>query len=176
MLPKLEQSEARELSNALAGLLNGLLLPQRQQSDYEHECVRVSTLSAIQNFIGANLHLSSLNVEYLCLTFNISRSSLYRLFEKFSGVENYIREQRLKRAFEQLVDAKPRTSRAPIFDVAVNLGFTDPAYFSRLFKKTFGVTPSAVLYDATKNDDLPLTKSNERYGQITTYKSWFMQA
>ena len=175
LLPNLEQSEARELSNALAGLLNGLLLPQRQQSDYEHKCVRVSTLGAIQNFISANLHLSSLDVEYLCQTFSISRSSLYRLFEEFAGVESYIREQRLKQAFKQLIDAKPRTSKTLIFDIAVNSGFTDPAYFSRLFKKTFGVTPSTVLYDATKNDDLLLTESNERYGQITTYKSWFMQ-
>ncbi|WP_036477312.1 helix-turn-helix domain-containing protein [Myxosarcina sp. GI1] len=176
LLSKVEQSEARELSNALAGLLNGLLLPQRQQSDYEQTCVRASTLTAVQNFISANLHLSSLNNEYLCQTFNISRSSLYRLFEKFAGVESYIREQRLKRAFDQLIDAKPGTSKTLIFDIAVSSGFTNSAYFSRLFKKTFGVTPSAVLHDAIENDDLQLTEAKEQYGQIKTFKRWFVQA
>ncbi|MEC0211674.1 helix-turn-helix domain-containing protein [Paenibacillus ehimensis] len=52
----------------------------------------------------------------------------------------YLNEIRMKRAKEQLL-----TSRAPIRDIARQVGFGDEFYFSRRFKKTVGVSPTAFL-------------------------------
>ena len=46
---------------------------------------------------------------------------------------------RLERASEILAD--PRLAGVPIAEVAFRTGFLDPAYFTRLFRKRFGITP-----------------------------------
>ncbi len=46
---------------------------------------------------------------------------------------------RLERASEILTD--PRAAGLPIADVAFRCGFLDPGYFTRLFRKRFGITP-----------------------------------
>ena len=48
---------------------------------------------------------------------------------------------RLDRASDLLGD--PRASGLPIADVAYRCGFLDPGYFTRLFRKRFGITPRA---------------------------------
>jgi AraC-like DNA-binding protein len=47
---------------------------------------------------------------------------------------------RLDRASDLLAD--PRARCLPVADVAYRCGFLDPGYFTRLFRKRFGVTPS----------------------------------
>ena len=47
---------------------------------------------------------------------------------------------RLERASDMLAD--PRARGLPVADVAYRNGFLDPGYFTRLFRKRFGITPS----------------------------------
>lgn len=47
---------------------------------------------------------------------------------------------RLDRASDMLAD--PRAAGLPVADIAFRNGFLDPGYFTRLFRKRFGVTPS----------------------------------
>ena len=46
---------------------------------------------------------------------------------------------RLDRASDLLSD--PRTRGLPVADVAFRTGFLDPGYFTRCFRKRFGITP-----------------------------------
>ena len=46
---------------------------------------------------------------------------------------------RLDRASDLLSD--PRSMGLPVADVAFRTGFLDPGYFTRLFRKRFGITP-----------------------------------
>jgi len=48
---------------------------------------------------------------------------------------------RLDRASDMLAD--PRASGLPVADIAFRNGFLDPGYFTRLFRKRFGITPTA---------------------------------
>ncbi len=48
---------------------------------------------------------------------------------------------RLDRASDMLAD--PRAGGLPVAEIAFRNGFLDPGYFTRLFRKRFGVTPSA---------------------------------
>ena len=99
-------------------------------------------LERIQAHVAANLHSPGLHADALSAQFRISRSSLYRLFEPLGGVAAYIQEQRLVRAHAALSDPAQHNRR--IYEIAFGLGFTSEAHFSRLFRSTFGRSPSEV--------------------------------
>jgi AraC-like DNA-binding protein len=142
-----QQADGEALSHGLAGLLNGLMIPKLQRTVAEQDSVQACTLASMKDYIRANLHRPDLNAKTICKVFNCSRSTVYRCFKEEAGVEAYIKDQRLNRAFRQLSGAVPQNTKTPIYNIALASGFTDPAYFSRLFKQTFGITPSEVLYD-----------------------------
>ncbi len=81
--------------------------------------------------IGEACHI---NAPYLC-----------RLFKRFSSESPYQMLIRLKmRHATDLLNGSP----ALIKQVAKATGFSDPYHFSRVFKKTYGVSPSAFLQSA----------------------------
>ena len=174
VIPESDQKDAEPLLYALVGLLNGVLTPKQQRTAYEQRCVQTSTLAAMKAFIRANLHRSDLNTQDLCQAFNCSRATVYRCFKEESGVEAYIRNQRLKYAFHQLSTAKPDKSKTPIYRIALASGFTHPAYFSRLFKQTFGATPSEIYYDKLNGDPSQalIELDTSHYECIDTFKDW----
>ena len=73
---------------------------------------------------------------------NMARTRLYRLFEPLRGVAGYIQEQRLGRAYAEL--ANPARNHRRIYEIAFGLGFSSEAHFSRIFRSTFGLSPSDV--------------------------------
>ena len=69
----------------------------------------------------------------------LSKSHFARLFKEqtnYSPVEYFIR-LKLQRACMQLA-----LTRKTIREISYNLGYTDPYYFSRIFKKIIGKSPS----------------------------------
>ncbi|MBE7385608.1 MAG: helix-turn-helix transcriptional regulator [Leptolyngbya sp. SIO1E4] len=174
-LPEIQQKDAEAFSAALLGLLNGLLTPKQQRTTFEQKCVQASTLTSMKAFIDSNLHQLDLGIQELCKAFNCSRATVYRCFKEESGVESYIRSQRLKRAFHHLSTTYPATSKTPIYNIALECGFADPAYFSRLFKQTFGLTPSDVFHSKPNHTqatpvfvDLDTTYTRH----IETFRNW----
>ena len=72
----------------------------------------------------------------------MSRAQLYRKVKALTGdsVGNIINEIRLEEGRRLL-----KTTDYNVSEVAFRVGFKDPAYFSRLFSKKFGVPPSSML-------------------------------
>jgi len=101
-----------------------------------------STLPAMENFLLARLH-GNVGVADLCRHFHVSRSKVYRLFERHDGVRAYIGRMRLERAYADLRNADPK--RVRVGEIAASWGFYDASTFSRKFHRQFGVTPSEVL-------------------------------
>ncbi len=83
-----------------------------------------------------------LDVELLTSNMNISRTILYAKFKELldSTPASFVTEIRLKRAV-QLLDSR----QYRIGEVAVMCGFSDPKYFTRLFKQKMGMTPAKYL-------------------------------
>jgi AraC-like DNA-binding protein len=102
--------------------------------------IEMATLERIRRHIADNLGSPRLGPETLCGLFRISRTQLYRLFEPLGGVAAYIQEQRLARAYIQLTN--PLYNHNRIFEIAFRWGFGSEAHFSRLFRRTFGLSPS----------------------------------
>jgi AraC-like DNA-binding protein len=73
---------------------------------------------------------------------NMSKMQLYR---KLKGVSNlgpneFIRNIRLKKSMTLL-----KTTNQNISEIAYSVGFSDPAYFTRCFRKEFGKAPTEYL-------------------------------
>ncbi len=82
---------------------------------------------------------SNLNQEELAKLCNLSLSSFKREFKKvFNDTpNNYMTDLKLKRAKELL-----SVTEMPISEIAFGVGFNDPLYFTRAFKKKIGSSPS----------------------------------
>ncbi len=91
-----------------------------------------------KNEIEAHLAEEEFNVEKLCRLLALSNSQVHRKLSALTGLSatHFIRYVRLIKAKEMMVD-----SRFKISAIALDCGFNDPAYFSRVFKKEFGISP-----------------------------------
>ena len=92
----------------------------------------------LREVVEAHLEDFDFTVEQFCHEVAMSHSQLLRKITALTGLtpNQFIRHIRLHKAKLLLQD--PETS---IHEVAYSTGFKDPAYFSRVFKKEFGVTP-----------------------------------
>jgi len=79
-----------------------------------------------------------LSIEHLCEHFAISRAELYQLFHNSfnSSVADFIRSKRIAMAEEMI-----RTTDQRISEIASIVGFYDYNYFSKIFRKSYGVSP-----------------------------------
>lgn len=79
------------------------------------------------------------NVERLCEEMAMSRSHLYRKVRELTGLSpvNYLNDYRLRRAMELL-----RQRGCPVSEAAYATGFSSPAYFAKMFRSRFGITPT----------------------------------
>ena len=105
-----------------------------------------------------NEHIISDAMARLC---DMAPSSFSSAFSKSYGVtfQEFLLRYRVTRACSQLRSpGKPQIS-----DVAYSVGFSDPSYFTRVFKRYIGVTPSefAALAEGSEEapEDDPLSSS-----------------
>ncbi|MEK8129470.1 response regulator [Paenibacillus filicis] len=79
---------------------------------------------------------------------SVNPSYLSHIFKKETGKTfiEYLTDVRLDKAWEMLRDLTPDGSVSfKVVDVSQKVGYADPYYFSRCFKKKFGVVPSKLL-------------------------------
>lgn len=90
-------------------------------------------------YVEDNISRSDLSVEELSRELGMSRVHLYKKLLQITGRTpiEFIRVIRLKRAAQLL-----RESQLHVSEVAYEVGFNSPKYFSRYFKEEFGVLPS----------------------------------
>ncbi len=90
-------------------------------------------------YVNANISDPSLRTSAIAKSLNVSARSVQNVFERLSTTASaFILEQRLRQAAERLRHERGRTS---ITQIAYDCGFSDAAYFSRCFHKTYGVSP-----------------------------------
>lgn len=93
-------------------------------------------------------YTSPLSVSELSDRFGLERRRFAYLFERHIGMSpnRYITECRLRRAKDLL-----RTCACPISQVAECVGYTDSFYFSRLFKRQTGLSPTEFRQTSTES-------------------------
>lgn len=95
-------------------------------------------ITKLMDDIAASLH-QSFDADAFCERYHISISTLRRIIQKHTGysLNKYIHRLKISEAKNILLN----TDRS-IKDTAVSLGYNDVFYFSRLFKKYVGVSPT----------------------------------
>jgi len=94
-------------------------------------------IEEIQNYIKCN-YSQQITLEDISKLIGLSKYHLSRMFsEKVGmGIKEFSIDFRIKRAQDLL------SKGMPVAEVAYSIGFNDPNYFSKLFKKYIGCTPS----------------------------------
>lgn len=133
-------ADAPHVAQATTDMIVACFQSTTETAERARSSIEKSMLQHIRRHIAANLHSPALDAEALSALFRVSRTRLYRLFEPLGGVARYIQEQRLARAYAEL--ASPAHDHRRVYDIAYALGFTSEAHFSRLFRSTFGLSPS----------------------------------
>lgn len=138
-------TEAREVAEATAALLavcaNGGATAQTH--DAARVRARPALLVAIRHFLEQNLAVATLGTDTIVRQFGVSRSTLYRLFQPFGGIDSYIRRRRLARAYHTLRSPAGRSGDY-VYQVAQAWGFASESAFSHAFRREFDVTPRHV--------------------------------
>ncbi len=90
-------------------------------------------------YIQAHFLEPALRIPDICRHGHISEAGLYRYFISLYGIspKQYILKLRLNVAIELLLQGNKSVQ-----EIATETGFEDAKYFSRIFKKQFGVPPS----------------------------------
>lgn len=106
-------------------------------------------------YVEANIGRCDLSVEELSRGLGMSRVHLYKKLLQITGKTpiEFIRVIRLKRAAQML-----RESQQNVSEIAYQLGFNNPKYFSKYFKDEFGVLPSVYQEREVDNKRYPLRK------------------
>lgn len=96
-------------------------------------------LQKVLHIITENISNTSFSVESLAEQSTVSRSVLHKKIVSLIGEPpvELIRRIRLMKAAEMITK-----NCGNISEIALDVGFTNPAYFSECFKKQFGVSPS----------------------------------
>ncbi len=142
-LPSASVAELEMINRTLLGAVLGAFARGRNACEEHAGVMEGVTLGAIRTYIRRNLESQTLTPDHLCRHFGCSRAQLYRMFAPLGGVSSYIRDARLDRCLEQLVRSDGGSQK--IIDVALRWGFSSHSHFCRLFKQTFGISPSDAL-------------------------------
>ncbi|WP_338543688.1 response regulator [Paenibacillus tundrae] len=96
-------------------------------------------ISEVYQFIQDHYHLSHLTTRMISDHAYLSKTYMCALFKKETGktINEYITEVRITKAKELLQDR-----RMKLYEIATSIGLTDSNYFSSMFKKATGLTPT----------------------------------
>ena len=118
-------------------LLRGVINGQATRADNELSLDAVRSL--VLAHIERRLHDPEFGPDSLVAELRVSRSRIYAALAGGEGIAATIRDARLDRAHDRLI--MMRKSGARIASIMVSCGYTDPAAFSRAFRRRFGLSP-----------------------------------
>ena len=97
------------------------------------------TVERAKHYIGQHYADSELSVESVCTHLHLSPAYFSTLFKREEGMSfiAYVTNVRMERAAQLLLESDDKT-----YLIAEKTGYTDPNYFSYVFKRRFGISPS----------------------------------
>ena len=104
-----------------------------QVVDYDKEFV-----SLVMAYFEQHMSNTDLSIDDFAAALNMSRTSFYRKVKSVLGMSpsDFIRQIRIRRAV-QFINAGEET----LSQIAYKVGFSDPKYFSKCFKRDMGMPP-----------------------------------
>lgn len=96
-------------------------------------------LQKLHQVIQENIDNSDLDIAFLTSEIGMSKSVLYKKFSALTNLSlnEFIKDQRFKHAISLF-----QQGESNVLSAAIQVGFNDVKYFSREFKKIYGITPN----------------------------------
>lgn len=160
-LPLISAEHAHRLAPAVSSLVAACIVPC---VDRHRAAAPVAALLADRalHIVHQMMASPEFGPEQLCRALAVSRSKLYRLFEKSGGITHFINRERLREAHRRLSDP---IEMPYIHVIGTDVGFVDHSTFSRAFRREFGYSPrearerALAQKSATSAATLPLAAS-----------------
>ncbi|QBR02404.1 helix-turn-helix domain-containing protein [Paraburkholderia pallida] len=130
-------SESWEAMRACALLIGAAFGKEAGLTGNARAAVRAAAFAHVRRYIDENLHESDLSPESVLRVSQLSRPTLYRLFEHEGGLAAYIRNRRLSQAAEEL----RRYPHKAVVEIAYGLGFNSASDFNRAFRRAYEMSP-----------------------------------
>jgi AraC-like DNA-binding protein len=131
---------ASQLAAATVDMMCALIVSAAQDQRLLGDALATSLVPRILAYARHHLTEDDLAPARIAAAHNISIRYLYKLLEKEGiGLEQWIIERRLEGARTDL--ASPAGRARPVESVARAWGFGDPSFFSRRFRRAYGITP-----------------------------------
>ena len=117
--------------------------PNMQYEEISNNKADMKWLETVNEIIINNFTNENFSIEKMAEDMDISRSNLQRKLKGLTGMppNDYIRLIRLKTAGELL-----RKGEYRINEVCYIVGFNNPSYFARCFRKQFGILPKEYVH------------------------------
>ena len=98
-----------------------------------------SLIDQAKEYVHNNYQEESLGLDDICKELGVSNSYFSSIFKKETGKSfvGYLTGYRMEKAARMLVETNEKS-----YMIAKNVGYTDPNYFSYVFKRQYGVSPS----------------------------------
>ncbi|MDQ0196631.1 response regulator transcription factor [Paenibacillus wynnii] len=133
----LQNGEAFTTISKLRKWSLGALGKLKEGTSNEVKDIRSLYVKKIQEFTDKNLHLD-VSLRVLADHVNLHPTHLSKIYkiETGEGISEYISRLRMERACHKL-----KTTTKKVYEIGMEIGYMDPAYFIKVFKRQFGVTP-----------------------------------
>ncbi|WP_424769299.1 response regulator transcription factor [Paenibacillus sp. sgz302251] len=114
-----------------------VLIKLKQGTSNEIKDIRSIYVNKIQKFAEQNLH-RDVSLRAMADHVNLHPTHLSKIYkiETGEGISDYVSRLRMERACHTL-----KTTDKKIYEIGMEIGYMDPAYFIKVFKRQFGVTP-----------------------------------
>jgi AraC-like DNA-binding protein/V8-like Glu-specific endopeptidase len=124
-------------------------------------------LEEFLDVVEKNLSDPDFNIDVLCGNLLISRSTLFRMIKELTGEtpNEFIQSYRLNRSTQLLEENYGNVS-----EVAEAVGFSDPYYFSKCFRKKFAQSPKSFQFSQLKKSQI-VTRVMEKEDESKSYRS-----
>lgn len=133
------QAMQLESTEALGAWIREAGLKMQRQIRNERQDSTKYLVSRAMEYVREHYAQQELGVEEICSQLGVSASYFSTIFKKETGrtFVNYLTAYRMEQALELLIGSGEKT-----FVIAEKVGYSDPNYFSYVFKKTYGMSPS----------------------------------
>lgn len=128
-------NEANGLMASILGVYaDAMSLAKRTAKSSSHQRL----VTAALNLIHTNYHHADFHIDSLYSMLNVSHATLYRLFVDNMGIspQAYLQHYRIEQAKKMLMN------NSSVKNTALSCGYDNALYFSKVFKRCVGVTPS----------------------------------
>lgn len=128
-----------ESPQALGEWLDDNCMKMQKQVLHERQDTTKSFVENAIEYVGGHYADCDLSIETVCGCLNVSAAYFSTIFKRETGKTfiNYLTDYRMEKAMDLLLTQNEKT-----YIIAGKVGYSDPNYFSYVFKKQFGMSPS----------------------------------